>query len=1219
MGGLFMNMEFRPRFFKINENLRFKSFKNKLVLTTTIFMVLLLTIGAFQVAIVESISEGITNEGATQTTTVLDENSVTSGSYILNPTTTRAGASDLFISEVMFDPLGSDSDNEWITIYNRGNSKINLNGYTLTNGDGLTDVILPNWDLLPLDSLVVHLGWGMNDQNNDDFILDYYTQSRFDILDNDADCVGLFNADLLVDIVAWDAKETVTVTKQSLYKQAILDGLMEDGIFVDISLYSEGAALGRKFLMKNGNLTTEWSLPKLLINEVLIAPENPALESEYVELHNPGTGSIIISGWTLRTVDNTKYALPDVTIPPKSFILVNFEDSDFQDQFSLGTHDLNLKLGQGNYLNNNAGGAGLYDGSGNIVDFVAWAKTGNTVTGSVLDDAIAAAIWTSGEAVDITSVGSSSIGRDAQATESDSVSDWAGNGGKDAFANTPGHSNKLMVYISEGILTGADPTLTILYLSIDHNFKDWILFNGQLETVYTFPDLDTKEDYTYVIHFSSGTDLDDTENATYHHYTGSSINYNSTFDVLFLCSGAFSIDNTVDYAIVVDGEIVNMPTSGSRGNGEWRLKKDSFIGYLYYGTGANELVDEVKDTLEYIWEGIKYTSKELCRAIGRKLFSAVSKVIKVFDLSYLDVLKITAGKEGTDPFQWKLELNFPDTSHKQNVLPYPLYWVISMGGRFNIMMPWGSGQVQDLTTGISAFLSAGVGLGYTAVKIVELGIEGQMKFTFSYPSDAIAVDRGHYVDSAAQVDVDFQITASAKIAGFGFSHPWTWNIWRHTWEDQDERPEEPDLPDTSEPGVDFFPGTDQCCSGELRITNTDSAPHQFRTVARGEENENIALDADPESEGMQTYDTTMVPPNGTTTVYYRITRDPGEFNGTFIPEFVDVPENITLAPGNSKVVNVTIRNNYPGPIGMDNLSINITAIDDANYTTNFTFNSTHESWAVLAYTENDWPTYGYLDTPNGRTMQDQPAGWKEGDRKAVGEFRNMNGERTVQLEFNMPENGSTLQPERYNISVYSNQYPYQWVTNYSHYNLNNTTTSAFIHPVVQENKNIVYQEDFEGDVSEWNMTGDWEVGLRSNFTDSPASDDGKIAATGLNGNYTDGNDSWLSSPELDLSGHNWLNLKLWMYFDFSWNWWVTYNGNNWDYAAIYIKNENGLHLLDAWNFDSTYLGMLEMLTWWQNFTYDITPFASEHNWIVFQLHSINESLYKEKYGYGFFY
>lgn len=109
------------------------------------------------------------------------------------------------INEILYDPLGSDSENEWIEIYNNGSVAVNLTDWTITDSEGADDFLFPDILFPPGNYIVIHSGPGVNETVFLDGTLNLYMGKTSSFLENTGDDVLLRNSTGDgVDYVAYD-------------------------------------------------------------------------------------------------------------------------------------------------------------------------------------------------------------------------------------------------------------------------------------------------------------------------------------------------------------------------------------------------------------------------------------------------------------------------------------------------------------------------------------------------------------------------------------------------------------------------------------------------------------------------------------------------------------------------------------------------------------------------------------------------------------------------------------------------------------------------------------------------------------------------------------------------------------------------------------------------------------------------------------------------------
>ena len=149
--------------------------------------------------------------------------------------------SQVIINEVLYDPTGVDTGQEWIELKNAGGSAVDIGGYDInaTSGDYLT---FPTLNVPAGDFVIVHWNTdGINDTDFSDDIAHIYTGSTgFSNMGNTTGWVALFNStthssSTIIDYMEYGSGD------QTWENSAVTAGIWtEDNFAVDVS---EGSSL----------------------------------------------------------------------------------------------------------------------------------------------------------------------------------------------------------------------------------------------------------------------------------------------------------------------------------------------------------------------------------------------------------------------------------------------------------------------------------------------------------------------------------------------------------------------------------------------------------------------------------------------------------------------------------------------------------------------------------------------------------------------------------------------------------------------------------------------------------------------------------------------------------------------------------------------------------------------------------------------------------------
>jgi len=205
-------------------------------------------------------------------------------------------------------------------------------------------------------------------------------------------------------------------------------------------------ALIVSFCLGSISIAGQAATPRVVLNEILFDPSGADGGGEWIELYNAGDTPVSLWHWTIANCGGKIAELPNWRLPSKGFLVV---------RFGVGENDADFSDGSGSYctgqrepvLDNEQDEIALYRGAPSrdtIVDFVAYAFSGNYRPGAAHADAIAAKIWAAGtyfDAVEFIREGDS-IGRTGNADDRNAPSDWCGDGGVHADGPTPGKRNE---------------------------------------------------------------------------------------------------------------------------------------------------------------------------------------------------------------------------------------------------------------------------------------------------------------------------------------------------------------------------------------------------------------------------------------------------------------------------------------------------------------------------------------------------------------------------------------------------------------------------------------------------------------------------------------------------------------------------------------------------------------------------------------------------------
>lgn len=157
-------------------------------------------------------------------------------------------------------------DLSWVELYNDHHGTVNLENWSLTNGEAVKFVTFPSLNFPAHAYLVVYLGHGENDLDFSDGSGSYYLDRDTGVLDRTEDAVALFDSEIpsvdsLVDLVIYCDAEECSLEGDILYDIAVDAGHWFSGDFVsDFDLPEEGQlVIGRNMDSTDTNSASDWA------------------------------------------------------------------------------------------------------------------------------------------------------------------------------------------------------------------------------------------------------------------------------------------------------------------------------------------------------------------------------------------------------------------------------------------------------------------------------------------------------------------------------------------------------------------------------------------------------------------------------------------------------------------------------------------------------------------------------------------------------------------------------------------------------------------------------------------------------------------------------------------------------------------------------------------------------------------------------------------------
>jgi phosphatidylserine/phosphatidylglycerophosphate/cardiolipin synthase-like enzyme len=236
---------------------------------------------------------------------------------------TRSTVGSIVINEVMYDPLGTELDGEWVELHNPGSESIDVTGWTISDQEGGVDFTFPAIDFPPNGFALVRVGSGQNSTAFINGTAEFFMWKTTTLLSNNGDDVLLSNSTgATVDFMSygqWGGSSIQPPPADFTYSH-------------DNATAQEGFSLARLDAAFRYSVPTPAhpngndAAPRIILTEVHY---NAWGENEFFTIHNPLAQSIDISCWYLTDLEG-KVAFPmGMAIPSLGNITVAQNASNF--------------------------------------------------------------------------------------------------------------------------------------------------------------------------------------------------------------------------------------------------------------------------------------------------------------------------------------------------------------------------------------------------------------------------------------------------------------------------------------------------------------------------------------------------------------------------------------------------------------------------------------------------------------------------------------------------------------------------------------------------------------------------------------------------------------------------------------------------------------------------------------------------------------------------
>ncbi|MDP6155423.1 MAG: PKD domain-containing protein [Candidatus Thermoplasmatota archaeon] len=1122
----------------------------------------------------------------------------------------RAEGPQVRLCEVMLNPSGADKGAEWAAIYNNGSDAASLSGWGLTNRDGETDALLPDWNLPADSTLYIHFGLGENDADFEDYVGHYYTQNPFEIFNNSADTLALYNGasgnDTILDYVCWKDSSDVSFTGGRTGEWAMEAGIWPSGDYIPSEGFSEGSSLGRTNILPTLDSSNDWESGRLVINEVMFYGDtNPAgsdVGNEMVEIYNPTDATVSTIGWSLKVDGGGEFLLESFEIAPRSFVVIHLvTDSSIENDTDLGDGKADLYYTVNSAVLGNARGAiGLYSPQG-PEDYVAWGTGGSN---NVASDAVGAGIWTQGTSLTGNFLKGDSIGRDQFSTDTNIVADWSRGGGLFSNGPTIGLSNyySLMIWDADLFADAGEEWIKISNYGDSLNVDGWVIYNREGTAVATLPALELPGGSTLTINFGVGVDdLDFSDYDGSFYVSGSSGSppaskfFNSSLDIILITTGDLDGDSTVGFEIWFENGFSDRGTRGWFSDA-WNAVKNA----------GKWVAKKVEQAVSTVVDGVLKATKWLKEKIGQAQAWVLAKIKGglSFEISLGDYLTLSLT---TLAMGWR----FHAEANAEFNIPVPGFPILQLHfaaqGSITIVRDCGgqsaSGQI---------VITVGVNLGANIKKLFTLELRAHLRLTITVGNldiDDYCNPDTHQGTVSVGLDIalDLVLGATFKVNTPEFElfdNDWDWNLAQFKWSQEKQYeccrdpkpkpgPKPGPLPEPpSEPSTPYY-CPDEGCSVyiDYHVTNTDSEAHDYYTGGTldtpGWElhySMDYELNVQPgESVNFYPYLTapadyqiphTFEPNVGLSSI-------PGEAYARSLdrsrsPESVDISgDDYVGAPGSTLLLNFYADNMFED---IFLLGLNAWIVDNSTppFNSSLDMSASPERVNITAFTENRWTIQVYNE--DSAEINEDFAD----DR--VFPITNFEGTREFTVVVNIPVDAimGSVETLTFGLSTF--------LPNSTGLHTDNISAKIRVGEKVEE---PIWFDDLEneGTLAGWNnTTGQWVWGPRlgqyADYQPGPGSDEPgpNIWSTNNTGN-AEQMLSILETPAFDLSGYDSVSLRF--------RQWI----RGWADIEIYANSSGLWHKLEDLN--SMYLSD------WEYVSYDLSPFLSGSVSIIFYYNAKN--------------
>ena len=278
-----------------------------------------------------------------------------------------AADTDIVINEIMYNPADTNTGDEYIELYNKGGTQVDLSGWVLESAVTFTfpaNTFLNSGSYLVVcaDQAIAQTFYGINNT-----IGNYSGR-----LDNGGETIVLRNDEtVIIDHVTYN-------DRWPWWSEA--DGAGPSLELINPNYDNNDSAsweIGSDYSPGAVNSPITPQVGNIVITEIMYHPEPDTIGAEYIELYNRSGVSVSLNGWQIT--NGVTFTFPDISLAPDDYIVVVGNESNAMTIYGLAANDIAGQYSLGD-LSNGGELIAIKDSGGNIIDAVNYNDGGSWPT-----------------------------------------------------------------------------------------------------------------------------------------------------------------------------------------------------------------------------------------------------------------------------------------------------------------------------------------------------------------------------------------------------------------------------------------------------------------------------------------------------------------------------------------------------------------------------------------------------------------------------------------------------------------------------------------------------------------------------------------------------------------------------------------------------------------------------------------------------------------------